>query len=1732
MSAVLSHRSSAATTVTVTAVSGFYAVGSDATIVIAAGDTTAASDTAAIVAVDNTTDEADRVVTVTATLRNGQGTGSVSGAALTLEDDDAAPAVTLSAASPSIPENGGSTAVSAVLSHRSSAATTVTVTAVAGAYTVASGSGATIVIAAGDTTAASDTATVSAVDDAVHQGRNGRLTTVTGTAANSQATADSETVAVTGASLTLTDDESLPTVTLVLTPPTVDENGGVSAVTAALSGGSGEAVTITVSASPVSSTGAGAGDYVLSASRTLTIAAGGTTSTGTVTITAQDDNASASNKQVAVSGTAAGGNGVADPTDVRLTIADDESPPTVTLALSPPSISEDGGMTRVTATLSRPSSAATTITVSGAPVTATGAAAGDYTLSANVVLIVAANGTISTGTVEITAVNDAVDEPDEERVTVSGSASNSQQVRQPPGMTLTITDDDAAPAVTLAVSSGSISEAGGTAAVSAALSHPSSAVTTVTVAAVSGLYTVGSAAAIVIAAGSTTGADTVTIEAVDDDVDNASDRRTSVTGTAQNSLAAANSETVTVAGAPLTITDDDVAAIVASRSSGLLTTEAGGTDTFTVRLATKPAGNVKIDLASSDPGEGTVSPASLIFTPTTWNTARTVTLTGVDDAPSNPADGNRDYTVTLTVDTTSTADAGYDALPAVDVAASNDDDDDDAGMTVAAAADLRTTEAGGTAAFTVVLISRPGADVVIPVSSSDEGEGTVSPVSLTFGPGNWSTAQTVTVTGVDDAVDDGDVAWAVVLGDPQSTDVFYGGLDAGDTPDVPVTNADDDEAPAVALAVAPASISEAGGTATVSAVLSHPSSEATTVTVAGVEGFYTVGEDAAVVVAAGRTSAAEAAVVVTAVNDAVDNVEDRSVAVVGTALNDRGAGAVTGAELTLLDDDVAGLVIEGPGLLEVAVGEAAGAGYAVRLNSEPTAEVSVTIESDNGDVSVGTGTLAFTAGDWGEAQTVTATAASDGDLWADAALLVHRASGGGYDGLTAALPVAVLDPAATAVRVPPAGPEPMETAYMVHGQEVKVMVMPGAPEGVELDLSSGLDSALALTIAPLARDALPESAGFALGREAADRMVVDVEAAPVPPGGLGLCLPVSPALRTAAAGRALTVLHYDGSAWGPAGTGSTDDGDGGRVCAAGVTAFSPFAVGYEDTVPEFDGTVPEMLRYVEGEEIDPVVLPGVKEGTGDPPIEYALTPELPDGLVLDLETRTLSGTPAAAVSPTVYTWTAWDVDGDEAQPQSMIIEVVAATAPGRARLKAINESILPELSRAGWDSAMEAVARRVGSLSEGGSGAPGEGLAASLAGFMQANERALEDDVSWKESLIGQSFAIALGAEGEGAGAGTGLGRSFTVWGAGDRRRLSRDVPALEWSGDLSAFHLGADVGFRSGWTAGVGVSWFESLVDYVDRSGEGPIEGEHRSRMSSVQPYAGWLSEEGARLWASVGYGSGEIDIRDEDLLPRFGRQSSDSELVAAAVGGAVRLVSEGAMRLDLKGEGQATRYEVDDNGVLIAGLSVRTQRLRVSALGSREYALGAGGGRLSPSLELGVRWDGGDGATGAGVEVGGGVSWIGAGGDLAMEVKGRTLLAHRGDLEEWGVAGGLRLEPGVDGRGWSLNVEPKWGKAGSGASRLWEEGMAGRSGEVERLGAGAEVELGYGLAAFGGFGVATPYTRLGLSQEGERSYGIGWRLNRRSSEAFELDLEGWRRERDTARSEHGVSLELRLRW
>lgn len=236
--------------------------------------------------------------------------------------------------------------------------------------------------------------------------------------------------------------------------------------------------------------------------------------------------------------------------------------------------------------------------------------------------------------------------------------------------------------------------------------------------------------------------------------------------------------------------DDDIAGgtagFIVTPTTGLVTSEAGTTAMFTVRLTSQPAASLSIAVTSSDISEGTVSPSSLSFTTSNWNTPQTVTVTGVDDMLT---DNTQIYLAQLAPPVTT--DLAYAALDPPDVTVSNTDNDtaSAAGFTLEPSEGLLVSELGDADQFSIVLNTMPTGGVTINLSSSDTTEGTVLPTSVVFTSFNWNTPQVVEITGVNDATPDGNIAFSVVTSAASSTDPAYNGLAV---PDVSVTNLDND----------------------------------------------------------------------------------------------------------------------------------------------------------------------------------------------------------------------------------------------------------------------------------------------------------------------------------------------------------------------------------------------------------------------------------------------------------------------------------------------------------------------------------------------------------------------------------------------------------------------------------------------------------------------------------------------------------------------------------------------------------------------------------------------------------------------------------------------------------------------------------------------------------------------------------------------------------------------------
>ncbi|QQR54797.1 S-layer homology domain-containing protein [Candidatus Peregrinibacteria bacterium] len=416
-----------------------------------------------------------------------------------------------------------------------------------------------------------------------------------------------------------------------------------------------------------------------------------------------------------------------------------------------------------------------------------------------------------------------------------------------------------------------------------------------------------------------------------------------------------------VSAVTVNITDNDTAGFTISAISGN-TTEAGATATFTAVLTSQPTADVTFGITSNDTSEGTVSPASLTFTDANWNTPQTVTVTGVNDFLD---DGDIAYSIVNAAATS--ADGTYNTLNPSDVNVSNTDNDT-AGITISAISG-NVAESGTTATYTANLSSQPTADVTFGITSSDTSEGTVSPSSLTFTSGNWNTPQTVTVTGVDDFLSDGTVAFNIINAAASSADSGYNNLNPAD---LSVSCTDDDTASVVLTqSGGNTSVAEGGVTDSFTLELTTQPSDDVTVTFTG---SAQISLSAPTMTFTSGNWNTPQTLTVSAVNDAI--AEGTHGTTIAFAINSNDSSyngfVLSDVSVSITDNDTAGFTVS------AASGNGSEAGstatYTVSLTSEPTASVTFSIASSNASVgTVSPSSLTFTNATWNTPQTVTIT---------------------------------------------------------------------------------------------------------------------------------------------------------------------------------------------------------------------------------------------------------------------------------------------------------------------------------------------------------------------------------------------------------------------------------------------------------------------------------------------------------------------------------------------------------------------------------------------------------------------------------------------------------------------------------------------------------------------------------------------------------------------------------------
>ncbi len=349
-------------------------------------------------------------------------------------------------------------------------------------------------------------------------------------------------------------------------------------------------------------------------------------------------------------------------------------------------------------------------------------------------------------------------------------------------------------------------------------------------------------------------------------------------------------------------------------------------------------------------------------------------------------------------------------------------------------------------------------------------------------------------------------------------------------------------------------------------------------------------------------------------------------------------------------------------------------------------------------------------------------------------------------------------------------------------------------------------------------------------------------------------------------------------------------------------------------------------------------------------------------------------------------------------------------------------------------------------------------------------------------------------------------GGAFSVWGRGAFTRWGGRESALSLRADVTTASFGADYRWRSGLLAGLVLAYSDGAGTFEAYA----ADGKTGARLTGVYPYVSyrlWSSD----IWVLVGLGRGTAEVE--------GAKRVEAELAASlvAAGATGTLVQGGTARLSYEADAFVVRVDAEE------ARRILVSRLRAGLEGSVLM-----GRTVRPYVEVALRGDGGDAETGLGLEMGGGVRLAHPGSILRAAVGARGLVTHASaGFTEWGVAATLRYGA-AGGLGPTAELRPVWGAGQSGGMQaLWRHPSVAQAAISASGQQRVELLLGYGVAH--PTGVARPVFAVTM-REGGREYRLGYEV--RLQNGLALSASGTARGHVAEPVVYGISSHATLRW
>ena len=327
---------------------------------------------------------------------------------------------------------------------------------------------------------------------------------------------------------------------------------------------------------------------------------------------------------------------------------------------------------------------------------------------------------------------------------------------------------------------------------------------------------------------------------------------------------------------------------------------------------------------------------------------------------------------------------------------------------------------------------------------------------------------------------------------------------------------------------------------------------------------------------------------------------------------------------------------------------------------------------------------------------------------------------------------------------------------------------------------------------------------------------------------------------------------------------------------------------------------------------------------------------------------------------------------------------------------------------------------------------------------------------------------------------------SWAVWGAGDWHAFEGEPGDGLYDGSLTSAYLGADAR-GNGWVAGGSISRAVADASY-EYGGAAGGKGRLETELDVIHPYVQWAFHDRGKMWAILGFGTGEATAEREGQ--EVASEPSDLSMRMGLGGMRYSFGRLAGFDLAVRGDAGFAQLKTDEGPRAVQGLAVNVQRLRVGAEAS--LPMGLGSIPISPFIDVAGRYDGGDGATGGGVELAGGFRYQGSA--VSLEVKGRALAMHADEsYSERGVKATLLVGPDSR-RGFRLLLSPRWGGAADAMDIFSYRGHP-FAGAVRREngGWGLGTRVSYGFDLWRRPGTIMPFGEVDLSREAYRRARLG---------------------------------------